>query len=64
MSFLICVLCFIVGAIFGVIIQALLSYQKFNEAYWEGYQHGRDKALHRIERSKKDERNTIQSKEN
>ena len=48
-------LCFIVGAILGFTIQAFLSYQKIKEAYWEGFKHGREKALHRIERSKKDE---------
>ncbi len=47
-------LCFIVGAIIGFTIQAFLSYQKIREAYWEGFNHGMEKALHRVDRGSED----------
>ena len=45
-----------IGAMIACVAICTIASKKISEAYDEGFQHGREKALHWIERSKKDDR--------
>lgn len=45
----------LVGVLATLMITCIIASKKINEAYMDGYNAGRDDALHRVERGVKDE---------